>query len=329
MRSTPAKALVLAAGLATGAGATTAAAEDPPLQVLATVAMIADVAQTVAGDCASVSTLIGPGIDPHDYSATPRDVNAIAGAGLILYVDTALEERLATVLENFRDRTPTVGLAAATFGPGDLLDDPDAPGTMDPHLWMDVSRWARIAPVIAAAIADQRPDCAPAMAARVADLTAQLAALHDWVGAAIGSIPEESRILVTAHDAFGYFAESYGIAVSEAIEGISTASEASIGDIRAVAALVADSRVPAVFAETTINPRTIEAMVAEVRARGHDVVIGGALYSDSMGDPGTAEGSYIGMIRANTITITQGLGGSLPDWPEALTGWAEDWRITP
>ncbi len=302
-----------------------AGAGEAPLQVLATVGMIADIAQTVAGDCAAVSTLMGPGVDPHYHSATPSDVRAIAGADLILYVDRTLEERLADVLDGFRDRIPTLGLAQASLDPADLLDDPDAPGRIDPHLWMDVSRWARIAPVIAGAIAEQRPDCAAAMDDNVADLSGQLDALHGWVGAAIASIPEGGRILVTAHDAFFYFADAYGIEASEAIEGLSTAAEASIADIRAVAEFVIERRVPAVFVETTVSPRTIEALVAEVRARGHDVAIGGELFSDAMGDDGTPEGTYIGMIRANTLTITQALGGTAPDWPAALAPWAEAW----
>jgi manganese/zinc/iron transport system substrate-binding protein len=192
---------------------------------------------------------------------------------------------------------------------------------------MDVSRWARIAPVIAGAIAEQRPDCAAGMAANLEVFSAQMAALHGWVGLAIAAIPEGNRMLVTAHDAFYYFADAYGIEASEAIEGISTASEASIGDIREVADFVIENRVPAVFVETTVSPRTIEAMVAEVRARGHDVVIGGELFSDAMGDEGTPEGTYIGMIRANTVTITEALGGTVPDWPEALQNWAVQWRI--
>ncbi len=304
-------------------------AEEAPLNALATVGMIADVAQSVAGECATVSTLIAAGVDPHDYSATPRDVSVIAAAELILYVDHTLEERLADVLDRFRARTPTVGLLAATFAPSDLLEDPDTPGTNDPHLWMDVSRWARIGPVIADAIAEQRPECADAMADNVAALEVQMDALHGWVGDAIASIPEGNRKLVTAHDAFYYFADTYGIEASEAIEGISTASEASIGDIREVADFVIANNVPAVFVETTINPRTIEALVAEVQSRGHDVVIGGELFSDAMGDEGTPEGTYIGMIRANTITITEALGGTLPEWPEALQGWAQEWRIAP
>jgi manganese/zinc/iron transport system substrate-binding protein len=235
---------------------------------------------------------------------------------------------LAEVLANFADRTPTIGLARAAFDDVALLDDPEEAGEIDPHLWMDVSRWARIAPVIADAIAEQRPACADAMAANVDSYTAQFDALHAWVKDAITSIPEGRRMLVTAHDAFEYYSDAYGIEASEAIEGISTESEASIGDIRDVAAFVIERGVPAVFVETTLNPRTIEALVAEVQSQGHDVTIGGELYSDAGGDAGTPEGTYIGMIRANTITITQALGGTVPVWPEALHAWADQWGVT-
>lgn len=296
----------------------TAMADEGPLNVLATVSMIADVATNVAGDCAEVTSLLGAGSDPHIYRATAADVDKLAQADLIFYVDPALEARLAEVLERFADRTPTLGLARATFDEFDVIDDPDYAGQIDPHLWMDVSRWAQIAPVIADAIAEQRPDCAAAMDANVESYTARLDALHAWVGDAIGSIPEDRRMLVSAHDAFEYFSEAYGIEASEAIEGISTESEASIGDIRDVAAFVVEREIPAVFVETTINPRTMEALVAEVQDQGHHVVIGGRLFSDAMGDDGTPEGTYIGMIRANTVTITQALGGRVPDWPEAL-----------
>ncbi len=302
--------------------ATPLAAQEPALNVLATVGMIGSLAQDIAGECAQVQTLMGAGVDPHEYSATPGDVDLMSQADLILYVDRAFEERLADVLERLGARVATLGVAQASLAPDALLAD-GSEGGFDPHVWMDVSRWSQTVPVIAQAITDQRPDCAPAIAANVASLQAELAALHGWVGQAIASIPETGRVLVTAHDAFGYFTDAYGIATSDAIQGISTASEASIADIRDVASLIVDSKVPAVFVETTINPRTIEALVDEVRSRGHEVSIGGALFSDAMGDPGTPEGSYVGMIRANTLTITQALGGTAPDWPAALQGWAE------
>jgi manganese/zinc/iron transport system substrate-binding protein len=305
--------------------ASPATSQDAPLRVLATVGMIADVASAVAGECAVVEALIGPGTDPHLYRATASDVGRLSAAELILYVDPALEARLADVLGAMGERAATIGLAGAAFGPEHLREDPEAPGQIDPHLWMNAALWARIAPVIADAIAQARPACAQSLAANAATKVAALEALHGWVQAAIASVPAERRILVTAHDAFGYFTDGYGLAEGDAIEGLSTESEASIGDIRTVAAFVMEQGVPAVFPETTISPRTIEALVREVRSLGGEVVIGGALYSDAMGAEGTPEGTYIGMIRHNTIEITTALGGSVPEWPAELADWARLW----
>lgn len=302
--------------------------EGKPLNVLATVGMVADVAREVVGECAEITTLLGPGTDPHYYQATPRDVRAMQSADLIIYVDRSLEERLADVLAGLAGRTATLGVAQAALDDSALLQDPDQAGELDPHVWMNASHWGLIAPAIAGSVAEQRPTCADEMAANVERYTAELDALHQWIGNAIASIPEGQRYLVTAHDAFYYYADAYGIEASEAVEGISTESEASVADIRKVASFVIDRGVPAVFLETTVNPRNIEAMVAEVRSQGHEVTIGGTLYSDSLGDEGTPEGSFIGMLRANTLTITRALGGEAPPWPPALRSWAESWDIT-
>ncbi|MGY6568076.1 MAG: metal ABC transporter solute-binding protein, Zn/Mn family [Salinarimonas sp.] len=305
-----------------------AVAQEAPVRVLATVEMIADVARNVAGACAEVEALLGPGVDPHYYSATASDVTRLGEADLILYVDFALEEQLAAVLERLSARRPTIGVLAAALDPADLLDDPDEPGQIDPHVWMDARLWAQIAPVIGDAVVEQRPDCADEIAANVEAYTVQLQALADWAGESIATIPQDQRRLVTAHDAFEYFANAYGMEASEAIEGISTASEASIGDIREVADYVIEHNVRAVFVETTVSPRTIEALVQEVRARGAEIAIGGELYSDAMGEPGTPGGTYIGMIFENVMTITQALGGTPAPLPEALDGWAQEWGIT-
>ncbi len=304
-------------------------AQEEPVRVLATVEMIADVARNVAGPCAEVEALMGSGIDPHEYNATASDVTRLSAAEMILYVDFALEEQLAAVLERLSARLPTIGVLGAAIDPQELLDDPADPGQIDPHIWMDASLWARIAPVIGDAIAEQRPDCADDIAARVDSYGAQLRALYDWAGESIATIAQDQRRLVTAHDAFEYFASAYGLEASEAIEGISTASEASIGDIRALADYVIENNVGAVFVETTVSPRTIEALVQEVRAQGAEIAIGGALYSDAMGEAGTVGGTYIGMIYQNTTTITRALGGTPAPLPEALADWAREWEIAP
>jgi manganese/zinc/iron transport system substrate-binding protein len=299
-----------------------AAAAQEPLGMLATVGMVADVARAVGGDCVAVETMMGPGTDPHLYQATASDVAALQRADLILYVGYTLEGQLGAVLGRFAERTPTVAVAMEAIAPDELISTGE--GAVDPHLWMDVSLWARIAPVIAEAIAAERPDCAAAVRTAADTYRRGLDALHAWIGDSIATIPAAQRMLVTAHDAFEYFGRAYGIEVV-AIQGISTEAEASIADVRETAGTVIAAGVPAVFVETTINPRTIQALVEAAKDAGHPVEIGGRLYSDAMGEAGTAAGTYIGMLHANTVSITESLGGTPPPLPAELEAWAAKW----
>ena len=321
--------LATAATIQTGMMVSSASAQVPPAQgaptALATIAMIGDVARNVAGSCASVEVLMGEGVDPHLYQATASDVRAFQRADVIFYSGYSLEGQLGDVLERLAETKPTVAVSPTAISPASLIAVQDVYG-IDPHLWMDASLWGQIAPVIADTLALAAPDCAADMATRAADYQAELAALHDWIGESIASIPEEQRILVTAHDAFGYFGRGYGIEVA-GIQGISTEAEAGIGDIRQTVDLVVERGVPAVFVETTINPRTIQAMIDAAADRGHVVRIGGELYSDAMGETGTPTGTYIGMLHANTMTIVEALGGTPAALPDALHEWAAAWDI--
>lgn len=302
-----------------------AAAAQGPLQVLATTGMIGDVARNVGGGCVEVTTLMGPGVDPHLYQASARDVRRFQAAEIILYSGYSLEGQLGDVLERFGERKPTVAVGPASIDTGALISTQDVYG-VDPHLWMDVSLWARTVATVREAFAGLRPDCAEALAERARAYGEQLEALHAWVEEGVASIPETQRILVTAHDAFAYYGRAYGLEVA-GIQGISTESEAGVADIRRMASVVAERGVPAVFIESTINPRTIEAVIDAARQRGQEVALGGELYSDAMGERGTAAGSYIGMIVSNTATIVRALGGTLPPLPEPLHAWAERWDV--
>lgn len=297
-----------------------------PVRVVTTIGMLADMAGTIGGDCAQVEALMGPGSDPHLYTPRASDVARLDGAEVILYLAPELEAQMTRALDAMQARKPVLGVLRATYAPDALLEEDGGP---DPHVWMDAALWAQAIPQVTALLADARPDCAADMSARADAYAAELAALDDWVRAAIATIPEAARMLVTAHDAFNYFARAYDIEASEAVAGISTEAEASIADIREVAAFVIENAIPAVFVETTINPRTIEALVAEVRSLGGTVEIGGALYSDAMGEAGSVAEDYIGMIWSNTATITAALGGELPPLPEALADWAALRNITP
>jgi manganese/zinc/iron transport system substrate-binding protein len=312
------------------AAAQAEAAPTPPLEVAATTGMVADVIREVGGPCVRVTQLMGPGIDPHLYRASAGDVDRLGRAQLIVYNGFGLEGQLGTLLGRMAARVPTVALAEriADRLPGDarILEGEDAfEGREDPHLWGAVDLWKLGAGVIADVVRDLRPECADDVALRGAAYVSQLEALHDWVLASSVTVPDAFRVVVTSHDAFAYFGNTYGFDVA-GIEGISTESEASIADIRETADLVLEAGVPAIFVETSVSPRTIEAVRAAVLDRGGEVAVGGALFGDAMGDVGTAEGTYIGMVRHNVRTIVESLGGQVAPWPDALLAWAEAWE---
>ncbi|KFB09279.1 metal ABC transporter solute-binding protein, Zn/Mn family [Nitratireductor basaltis] len=300
-------------------------AQPKPVNVLVTIGMIGDVVENVGGDCVEVTAMMGPGVDPHLYEPSSRDVRSLRSADVIFFSGYSLEGQLGDVLARFGEQKPTIAVAPSSIDTGDLITVQDVYG-IDPHLWMDASLWSRIAPTIAGTLADAQPECADDFKTNAQNYVEQLTALHDWVKKAIASIPEGQRSLVTAHDAFAYFGRAYGIEVL-GIQGISTESEASVADIRATAKQVAAKGVPAIFVESTINPRTIQSVIDAAREQGHQVEIGGELYSDAMGETGTAGGTYIGMIFENTRNITTALGGQLPEIPDVLSGWAEQWNI--
>lgn len=304
---------------------TSARSGSQPLRVVTTIGMLADVARNVGGNCVDVTAIMGPGVDPHLYKASARDVTAFRDADVILYSGYGLEGQLGDVLQRFSEQQPTMAVAPASIQPADLLGMANLHG-IDPHLWMDVSLWAKTVPTIATKITELAPACAEQVTANAQAYAAQLQALHGWIREAIGTIPAERRLMVTAHDAFGYYGRAYGIEVA-GIQGISTESEAGIADIRDMARLVAERQVPVVFVESTINPRTIQAVVDAARQLGQDVDVGSQLFSDAMGAEDTHAGTYLGMLFANTRTITEALGGQAPPLPAALEAWGRSWEL--
>ena len=314
-----------AAALAATLPATLSSGADAGPKAVATVGMLADVAGNVAGDCVAVETMMGPGTDPHLYKASAGDVRLLFGADVILYAGHNLEGQLGRVLGKLAQRRPTMAVAEAAV-PAERLLAFAGGHYPDPHVWMDVSLWAGTAAVIAEVLGELAPDCAEAMQARAGAYAAELMALDQWVRASVATIPAGQRILVTAHDAFAYYGRAYGIEVA-GIQGISTESEAGIADIRHIVDIVVARRVPAVFIESTINPRTIQAVIDAAAGRGHGVALGPQLYSDAMGAAGTAAGTYIGMIHANTVAIVTALGGRPVALPGELVAWAGRWHV--
>ena len=301
------------------------AQQTTPLDVVVTIGMLADVVEHVGGECVEVTALMGPGVDPHLYQAGARDVYTLQKADLILYSGYSLEGQLGDVLARFGEIKPTLAVAPASIDKETLITVQDSYG-IDPHLWMAVDLWAQTVPTVADALIEQRPNCEATIRDNAEDYAAQLEALNGWIEASIATIPDTQRILVTAHDAFNYYGRAYGIEVA-GIQGISTETETGVADIRNMVDVVVERQVPAMFVESTINPRTVQAVIDAARQRGHEISIGGQLYSDAMGEAGTAGGTYVGMLHANTRHIVEALDGELQPLPAALQGWAERWDI--
>lgn len=275
------------------------------IRVVATTGMVADVARAVGGDRVDVDALMGPGIDPHLYKPTASDVDALDEADIVFYGGLHLEGRMTEIFERLSRSKPTVGIAD-TLPTDRLREPPEFEGKFDPHVWFDVELWSLTVDGVRAALAELDPTHAADYAARADAYVAELIELDAWVRAEIEKIPEQNRVLITAHDAFGYFGVAYGLEV-RGLQGISTASEAGAADVQDLAKFITERQIPAIFIESSVNEATIDAVKEAVRSRGFDVQIGGQLFSDAMGESGTPEGTYIGMVRANVNTIVGAL----------------------
>lgn len=300
------------------AATSNAQANTTPRPVLATTGMVADLAQRVGGACVEVNALMGPGIDPHLYQPSAADVRLFHQAELVLYNGLGLEGQLGPVLARLGERRATLAVAkaAARRGPRELLRVADG-REVDPHVWMDAGFWAQAVEPVRHALSEVARDCAPAIEARARQYAAELMALDAWMAAAIATIPADQRVLITAHDAFGYFGRAYDIDV-RGIQGISTSAEAGVRDIQSIAGLIVERQIPALFVESTINPRTIEAVIEAVRERGGRVEKGGTLYGDALGEADSSVATLVGMLVHNVRMITTALGGTPPALPEAL-----------
>lgn len=278
---------------------------DGQLNIVATVGMIADITKAVGGDHIKVTALMGPGIDPHLYKATAGDVSRLSGADVIFYNGLHLEAKMAEVLQRMSGQTITVAVTEG-IDRSMLLTPPEFEGAIDPHVWFDVRLWKKAVENIRDTLIEADAKHAESYRRNSEVYLARLDELHEYVKAQAERIPENLRVLVTAHDAFNYFGRAYGFQV-RGLQGISTVAEAGTADIQELAKFIVQRRIPAMFVETSVSSRNIEAVQAAVKSRGFDVEIGGKLFSDAMGDPGTPEGAYIGMVRHNIDTIVKSL----------------------
>ncbi|MCB1205855.1 MAG: zinc ABC transporter substrate-binding protein [Verrucomicrobiae bacterium] len=286
--------------------------EEGPYRVVATVGMIADVVREIAGPLAQVEGLIGEGVDPHLYKPTASDVKAMQAADVVFYNGLLLEGKMTDVLVKLatsgkRVHAVTEGLTEES---GYVLTGADE--HHDPHVWMDVKGWIAATRVIEEALAEFDSANADTYRTNAAAYRERLVALDDYARKSLGSVPEQQRVLVTAHDAFQYLARAYGIEV-RGIQGISTESEAGVKDIEDLVSFLVERKIPAVFIESSVSDKNVRALIEGAAAKGHAVVIGGELFSDAMGSAGTYEGTYLGMIDHNITLITRALGGSAPE----------------
>lgn len=278
--------------------------------MVATTGMIADAAMAVGGDLVEVTALMGPGVDPHAYRQTRSDIVATAQADLVLWNGLYLEAQLEEFLLELAETRPVIAVAEA-IPETQLIGSEDYEGRFDPHVWMNPNLWSRVVLATRDAMIAVQPEAADSFRANADAHLAELADLAVYSQTVLASIPAEARVLLTAHDAFNYFGAAYGFEVV-GIQGISTESEAGLQRIAELVDMLVARDIRAVFVETSVSDRNIRALIEGAAARGHEVVIGGELFSDAMGAPGTYEGTYLGMIDHNVTTIARALGGQAP-----------------
>lgn len=278
------------------------------INVVTTTGMIADITKNVGGERVQVTALMGPGVDPHLYKASEGDVLRLQEADVVFYNGLHLEAQMGDVLERLNEfGLKTVAVTDKIDR--SLLESPPAfQGNYDPHVWFDVTLWMKAVEQVSETLIEMDPDSRSTYEANAEAYLAQLTDLHQYVLDQANTLPAEQRILITAHDAFNYFGRAYGFDV-RGLQGISTEAQAGTADVQVLAHFIAEKRIPAIFVESSVPQRNVEAVQAAVQAQGFEVKIGGSLFSDAMGSKGTFEGTYIGMVTHNIDTIVSALTG--------------------
>lgn len=275
------------------------------LKVVTTTGMIYDAVRNVAGDFVEVTALMGPGVDPHLYKATQGDLQKLTDASVIFYNGLHLEGKMGEVFDNL-SRTKAVFAVSADIPDSLLRTVPGFENTHDPHIWFDVALWKEAVKTVSKTLQEQDTLHKEIYEKNTISYLKQLDSLHENVKQRISSIPVQQRVLITAHDAFGYFGDAYTIEV-RGLQGISTMSEFGVRDVSDLVSFIVDRKIKAIFVETSVSHKSIEAVIESCKEKGWNVNIGGSLYSDAMGESGTPAGTYIGMVDANVTTIINAL----------------------
>ncbi len=276
------------------------------VQVTTTVGMITDIVKQVGGERVVVTGLMGPGVDPHLYKPSAGDVTKLESADVIFYGGLELEGRMTDTLVKLSRQGKRAVPVTEGIPQDRLREPPEFEGKYDPHVWFDVTLWQYAVKAVNKELAELDPGSKALYQKNSDAYLQQLDELHAYVKAQIATIPQQSRVLITAHDAFGYFGQQYGMEV-RGLQGTSTATEASAADVQGLAQFITDRQIKAIFVESSVPKATVEAVQAAVKSKGWNVVIGGELFSDAMGNDGTPEGTYIGMVRHNVDIIAKSL----------------------
>ena len=276
------------------------------LNIVATTGMIADAARVIGGDKIKVTGLMGPGVDPHLYKASAGDVALLSKADIIYYNGLHLEGKMSEIFEQMQKRGIDTVAVSDGVDRSVLMTPPEYEGNYDPHIWFDVKLWMNAVSVLRDSLIEKDPENADLYRANSDAYMVELTELDEYVREKTKSLPEGKRVLITAHDAFNYFGKGYGFEV-RGLQGISTDSEAGTADVQDLAGFIVERQLPAIFIESSVPPKYIEAVQAAVRARGFNVEVGGEIFSDAMGSPGTPEDNYVGMVRHNINTIVNAL----------------------
>jgi manganese/zinc/iron transport system substrate-binding protein len=282
-----------------------ASEESGKLKVVTTTSMLTDLIKNIGGDLIEVNGLMGAGVDPHLYKASEGDVTKLYEADVIFYNGLHLEGKLVEVFEKMRAKKITVSLGG-NLDKNELIGSEYFASNYDPHVWFNIQFFKQFGDKVAETLATNDTVNAEKFRENNTRYQKKLDELETEVKATIETLPKEKRILVTAHDAFNYFGKQYGFNVV-GLQGISTATEAGVQDVQRLSQFIIDHKVKAIFIESSVPRRTIEALQEAVLSKNHEVVIGGSLYSDALGNAGTVEGTYLGMFRANVKTIVEAL----------------------
>ena len=280
--------------------------DDSKLNVVTTTTMITDLVKHIGGDLINVEGLMGSGVDPHLYKASEGDVSKLFNADIIFYNGLHLEGKLIEVFEKMEKQGKTpIGLADG-LNKEYLIGSDYFASNYDPHVWFNIYFFNDFAEKVAEVLAEHDPKNKEVFEKNLSSFQTQLTILQKGLATTLKVLPKEKRILVTAHDAFNYFGDFWDFEVV-GLQGLSTATEAGVQDVQKLSAFIIEKNIKAIFVESSVPKRTIEALQASVRSKGHEVKIGGTLYSDALGDNGTEEGTYIGMYEYNMRTIVNAL----------------------